>query len=1472
MNTTDEKKLFDYAVELHKNQRFDKAKKSYQNIIENNEHHHQALHYLGVLYAQQGNQQAAIDYYRKSIAIEPDIAPPHCHLGIALNNLQQYNEALSEFQHAIKIAPDNLDTHLSLANTFNYLSREEEAEKCLSHIIEIMPEHSEAHYHSGIMFSKRKIFDKAEQHYLTTIKSNPNHTGALNNLGIICMLEKRIQESCDYFRRVLEITPYHSNAISLLFNNLRQLCHWKNFDAMEQQITQWQKNKLFIPNAFSFLQWSGDPAAQQACARANIKKTISNTLIPINSSPSATDEKIKVVYLSADFRNHPVAYLTAELYELHDRSKFEITAVSFGPPDSSPMRQRLINAFDHFYDVDEMSDLAIAELIANKGTHIVVDLMGHTQGARPAILAFRPAPVQINYLGYIGTSGADFIDYIIVDEFSVPADQQPFFDEHLIHLPCYMVTDTKREISNEAVTRFAYGLPEKGFVFCSFNNTYKITPKIFDIWMQCLHEVPGSVLWLVDEGSELRKNLCSEAESRSIDPARLIFAPRIDAAQHLARIRLADLFLDTPIYNAGTTACDALWLGLPVITCPGETFVSRMCGGLLHAAGIPELIVDSLESYKSLAVHLASTPEALTALKHKLIANQSNAPLFNPTLFCNHFEAALTTTWNNWRRSLENNATKVETTAKVTSLDKIAVSPQQITHTAFNIPSQPNSAYIANRLSQAMKLHQQNKMDEAANIHREILTLQPDNIDALHLLGLFHAHHHDYHKAIEHYDQALAYDPAFAGACHNKGVALSQAGEPAKAVECFKQAIKITPNNPDTHTNLANLLSTQGLHKEAIKHYKKVIKLNPRSIATYVKLGYEFNTLKQPLDAEFYLKKAVTLEPDHPRAFDNLCMTVRSMCNWSRYDYYKNEVLARFTSPDTSLPFYLLPWIDDAKIQLHCAKNYAENTLIPNLTPINAQPAITTGRINIGYLSKDFRNHVVSQLTIELFELHNRDQFEVFGFALGSDDDSAIRGQLKDAFDHFIEVGHLSESEVAQQIAARNIHILIDLGGYAIAAQPRILAMRPAPIQINYLGYIATMGASFMDYIVVDDFSVPVELQPFFTEQLMHLPSYMTHDRRRPVSDYTPTRKEAGLPEQGFIFCCFNNTYKITPDIFEIWMRCLDKTPGSILWLVDESTTLKKNLRREAKTRGINPERLIFAARLEAEDHMARLRLADLFLDTLIYNAGATTCDALWMGLPVLTCPGNTFVSRMAGGLAHAAGIPELVVNSLEEYETLAIKLANEPALLQSFSDRLNNTHESSLLFDNQKFCNNFEAALIKAWEKWCLENNAPSQTDENLPDNSQIKSMLEKSVALHQKGDLQAAESGYQEILKLKPDEADAQHLLGVINAQKGNINNAIEYYRQAIKVKPSLFAAYNNLGIALSSVQKPDEAAENFRKAIELSPSNVDAYYNLGNCLYGLQQYEAAVSNYKQALQLNPNHPNAQRNMNASLKKMGR
>jgi len=705
-------------------------------------------------------------------------------------------------------------------------------------------------------------------------------------------------------------------------------------------------------------------------------------------------------------------------------------------------------------------------------------------------------------------------------------------------------------------------------------------------------------------------------------------------------------------------------------------------------------------------------------------------------------------------------------------------------------------------------------------------------------------------------------------------------------VKHFKQILRSTPDNPDAHHNLANLLGRQGSHEEAIEHYKNAIQLNPSLIKAYNELAIELNKLNRPEEAATYLSKAVEIAPENSAAFNTLALTNRVMCDWNDFNDFKTEIINRAQATTKIEPFNLLSWCDDPKIQHQCALSHTNNIVLPGVSPLNATPADSDdGRIRVGYISRDFRNHVVAQLTVELFELHNREKFEVFGFAPGETDDSVMRKHLVKAFDHFIEVGHLTDSEIATLISEHNIHILVDLNGYSMGAHPRILAMRPAPVQVNYLGYIGTMGADFIDYIIVDNFSVPEKLQPHFTERLFHLPCYMTHDRRRTVSRDIPTRSDVGLPDEGFVYCCFNNSYKITPQMFDIWMRCLSQTPASVLWLMRENAAVETNLRKEAQARGIDPGRLVFAPRMNAADHLARQRLADLFLDTSPVNAGATACDALWIGLPLLTCPGNTFVSRMAGGLVHAAGLPELAVDSLEAYETLAVKLANEPELLQSLSDRLIANRSNCLLFDSEQLRDNIEAAYITMWQEWCDKNNRPSHqgsTSTNnsgaereahpppLLDESQLNELIKKTVSQHQQGNLDSAEKGYRTILEINPQQADALQLLGVVNAQRGNINRAVTLYERAIEANPRLFPAYNNLGSALYSLGRHREAAENFRRAAEINP-NAESYYNLGNSLYELEQYEEAISNYRQALAIDPDHANAMNNMNAGLKKLG-
>ncbi len=787
------------------------------------------------------------------------------------------------------------------------------------------------------------------------------------------------------------------------------------------------------------------------------------------------------------------------------------------------------------------------------------------------------------------------------------------------------------------------------------------------------------------------------------------------------------------------------------------------------------------------------------------------------------------------------------------------------------------------QISHAITLHRQGMLNEAEKIYHDILSMEPNQIDALHLTGLLNSQRGDYLRAIDFYNKTLSYDPKFSGAYHNRAIALNSLGKHTQSIDSFTKALTLDPRNADTHYNLGSVLSTQNKHEDAIKHFKLAIKYKPNFIDAYNRLDIEFNRLNRPEEASIYLKKAIKIDPENSRTLTTLALTTRIMCEWSHFDDFSTEISMLANTTDSIEPFYLFPWCDDPRVQFQCAKNHTQSAILPGISPINAVPDSIDKRIRIGYISRDFRNHVVAQMTIELFELHNREKFEVFGFALGEHDNSEMRKHLVNAFDHFIEVGHLSDEEVAILIAENNIHILVDLNGYSMGAHPRILAMRPAPVQVNYLGYIGTMGADFIDYIIVDDFSVPENLQPYFTETLVHLPCYMANDKRRAVSHETPSRTDAGLPDKGFVFCCFNTSYKITPKIFDIWMNCLVQVPESVLWLMRENAAVEKNLRNEAQARGIDPQRLVFAPRTSAANHLARQRLADLFLDTLPVNAGATACDALWVGLPLLTCPGNTFISRMAGGLLHAAGLPELVVNSLEAYEALAIQLAMEPGRLQSLKNRLVANRDTCLLFNSDKFRDNIETAFINMWNHWCDEHNRPSHQSNLLNKENgdratltpkagaPINELLANAVTLHQQGKLDAAEQAYREILVINPKEADALHLFGIINAQRGDLDTAINYYHRSIEVNPKLLGAYNNLGIALYSMNKHQEAIRYLQQAIAISP-NVDAYYNLGNCLYGLQQYEKALSSYQQALLMDPNHANAQRNMKATLKRLGR
>ena len=459
---------------------------------------------------------------------------------------------------------------------------------------------------------------------------------ALNHLGRVTEMRKDLALASDYLTRSLAISPHQPDALHHWVHLRQKQCLWPVYATLPGvSLTEMQD----ATSALAMLSVSDDPAAQLAAAQRFVEKKVTRNL-PVLASPGGYGHKrLRVAYLSSDFCLHPVSMLMAELFELHDRASFEVYGYCWSPEDGSAMRQRVITAMDQFHRINAMDDLAAAQLIRSHEIDILIDLQGQTAGARANILGYRPAPIQITYLGLPATTGLPSIDYVIADRFLIPEEYAPFYSERPLYMPdIYQVSDRKRQIS-EVPSRASVGLPEDAFVLCSLNNNYKYTPEVFEVWMRILKRCPNCVLWLLSDNIWAEQNLRKEAALRGVDAERIVFAGRVAPENYLARYGCADLFLDTFPFNAGTTANDALWTGLPLLTCCGRTFASRMAGALLTAAGLPELITYNLADYESRAVSLIENPERCARIRQELAQVRENGVLFDTPRFTRHLEA-----------------------------------------------------------------------------------------------------------------------------------------------------------------------------------------------------------------------------------------------------------------------------------------------------------------------------------------------------------------------------------------------------------------------------------------------------------------------------------------------------------------------------------------------------------------------------------------------------------------------------------------------------------------------------------------------------------------------------------------------------------------------------------------------------------------------------------------------------------------
>jgi predicted O-linked N-acetylglucosamine transferase (SPINDLY family) len=682
--------MIEKAFEYFENNDLIRSDSILKKVIEIDSKSSISFHLLGLIQSSQANHKDAIDYLSMAEEIDPNDAiiqynlakaltdyglhleslPHHKyavqlapnHPGAWLNygktnyDLYRYKESIEHYDKALSLKPDYADAWSNKGNALHALKHFDEALAHFNKALNLKPDYAEAWSNKGVTLNELKRYDEAIGHYDRALSLKLDYAEAWSNKAITLNDLKRYDEAIAHYNKALGLKPDIDWALGDLLHLKTKTCDWLDFPESLADLSKKIIANERVSTPFPLLSMCDDAMLHQKSAEIYIQSKYSLNLDLGTISKYSKKEKIRIAYFSPDFRNHAVSLLTSELFKIHDKDKFEIFAFSLQKsPDTDLIYQSLRQSFDKFINVESLSDNQVAQLARENEIDIAIDLAGHTQYSRTGIFARRAAPIQVNWLGYPGTIGADFIDYIVADQTIIPDSHYKFYTEKVVRLPnTYMVDDSKRTASSRIFTRAECGLPEKGFVFCCLNNDYKFNPKVFDSWARILLKVEHSILWISENHKFFKENLKIEFEKRDILASRIFFAPKLDLMEdYLARYALADLFLDTYPYNAHTTAVDSLKAGTPILTLVGQSFASRVAASLLNAIGLPELITNTQEQYEALAIELAMNPQKLVDVKLRLAKNRFTSPLFDTPLFTKNLETAYIKMYEQYQAGLE---------------------------------------------------------------------------------------------------------------------------------------------------------------------------------------------------------------------------------------------------------------------------------------------------------------------------------------------------------------------------------------------------------------------------------------------------------------------------------------------------------------------------------------------------------------------------------------------------------------------------------------------------------------------------------------------------------------------------------------------------------------------------------------------------------------------------------------------------
>lgn len=1219
-----------------------------------------------------GRVNEAENSYRQAAAVNPKYAETYSNLGNVLRILGKFQDAETSCRQAIKLRPDFVEAHVNLGNVLYDVKQFEAAADSFRQALSLRPDFAEAHNSLGAAYRELGRFEEAIACFRRAVQIKPGYAEAHNNLANLLVERGQFEEAAECVRKALEAKPDFAEAYTTRLNCLNH-------------------SDSIAPEALF---------AEYARFGAQFETPLKPSW-PQHGNSREPERRLRVGFVSGDLRNHAVANYIEPLLPFLARSDgLRLYAYSnYATEDTASQRMR--RHFAEWNSVVGLSDAAFAEKIQADGIDILIDLSGHTALHRLLTFARKPAPIQASWIGYPGTTGLCAMDYYLSDRYFLPPGQfDAQFTEKIVHMPAGAPF-----LPHEAAppVNALPALSNRFLTFGSFNQMRKLGKPVIALWAQLLRAIPDARMFLGGMPEDGKVDTLIELfASEGIARERLTFHPRSGMAAYLGLHHQVDICLDTFPYNGGTTTLHAIWMGVPTLTVAGRTPAGRSGPAILGHAGLADFIAEDAADFVQKGVVWTGQLERLAELRAGLRERFRQSAMSQPALIAAGAECALRVMWKRWCAGLPPASFEVSREeAEMARPDQAPpikqrrVNPSNVggapdereTAELFRLYQQGPVAELipyAESLTRRYPAHGlawkilghvlqgQGKLNDAAILLQKAAACAPDDVEAHNLLGNVMFASGDYAAAEAHYRRAVQANPAFADAHSNLGNALCNLGKYEEAAASSRQAIRLKPGLAEAHANLANALREMKDFEASIESFRRTVELRPDLSKAHNNLGTLLRDLGRFDEAAHCFREALKIDPDFAAFHSNLLYT-----QVFQPDLPQTEIASALREFDRrfGLP-YRADW-----------KEFA-NTKDGNR------------RLKVGYVSADFRAHAVARFFEPILAAHDRSAFEVFCYYNHRQND-AVTSHIQSLADHWIACSEWSDAQLAERIRSDGIDTLIDLSGHTSGNRLPVFARKPAPVQMTYLGYPGTSGLSAIDYRLTDAHADPEGAEQYYSEELLRLPDSLCCYQPLPnMPDVTPLPALAN----GYVtFGSLNNANKIDHATIALWARILKALPTSrLLMLTVQEGKRREQIAAQFEQEGVASSRIDFCGSMPGQQFHAMLGKADIALDPLLVTGGTTTCETLWMGVPVVVLKGQRFIHRVGYSFLHSAGLPQYAADTEDEYVRIATEAAAHPAELARLRDGLRAQMAASALVDNKKFVRNFERVLRVAWQRWC--------------------------------------------------------------------------------------------------------------------------------------------------------------------------